>query len=129
MSKHSDDAELWRHSVPDGWHALYDRMIVRLRPIDPDLVVEEAKEKFGELRVYLRSYAPGAHDLIDAASRESRRTCQLCGCPGALRVSQGLFATLCEQHGGGFELVTQEPIVASFSVQNGEVRKINRDPL
>jgi hypothetical protein len=104
-------------------------LIVRLRSVDPDLVVEKAKEKFGELRVYLRSYAPGSHDLIDAASRESRRTCQRCGCPGALRVSDGLFATLCDQHGGGFELVARDPIVATVRVQDGEARKLDRNPL
>ena len=56
------------------------------------------KEKFGDLRIYLR-YGPGddanaAEDLADAAVEESARTCEMCGAPGEARPG-GWTKTLC----------------------------------
>lgn len=55
----------WRNEVPVGWHALYDQLMEKLVALDPNFEITQAKEKFGELRVYLKSYSPGAHELID----------------------------------------------------------------
>ena len=40
-----------------------------LEKLDPTLEVMQAKQKFGELRVYLKTGLSEAYDLIDAATR------------------------------------------------------------
>jgi hypothetical protein len=72
----------WRPHVLKGWRPLYDRLLEDLTRLDPHFQISHAKRKFGQLRVYLESYAPGAHALIDAATRASRLACEACGGSG-----------------------------------------------
>jgi uncharacterized protein with HEPN domain len=77
--------------VSDGWHAIIERMSARLA-VDPSLHVDQLKEKWGRLAVYLTppgdEAAPArisGEDLdraIDEAEEESERTCMVCGGPG-----------------------------------------------
>lgn len=127
----SDDRNAaWRQEVPVGWQTLYDRLIEDLTALDPDFRISQAKEKFGELRVYLERCPPGAHELIDEASRQSRRTCQVCGAPAVLRATrQGYYATECDAHAGEMQVVHRDPIVATFRFGPGGLTEIKRDPL
>lgn len=127
-SRHAKNSR-FRDDLPEGWQPLFDQLLADLERIDSSLAIQQTKEKFGELRVYLAGYVPGAHDLIDTARRRSRAACQRCGCPGVLRVRDGLYATLCDEHGQGFAIARQEPILASLRVGAGGVTKVDRDPL
>jgi hypothetical protein len=122
----------WRDQVPSGWLALYDQLLTGLEAIDPDLTVDQAKEKFGELRVYLTTYAPQIDELIDAASAASRRTCQSCGQPGDLMATKdGLYATVCGVHAKerGFRPVRRDPIIASIRVDGANVTLVDRSKI
>jgi hypothetical protein len=97
--------------------------------LDPNFAVAQAKQKFGSLRLYLERYAPGTHELIDAASRQSRTICEACGAPGVLRSTKGgYFSTVCDEHGANMVVAKQDPIVASFRLGPDGLEEIDRGP-
>jgi hypothetical protein len=93
----------------DGWEPLIRRLSKKLEPIarETGLRAVQVKEKFGELRFYVRG-ADGARKLpaaiseavraaISAAMEESSRTCEHCGAaPCSTRTTEGWWATLCD---------------------------------
>ena len=91
--------------VSDGWYAIVERMSARLA-VDPNLHIDQLKEKWGRLTVYFTSSEdatapagmPGEEldRAIDEAEEESERTCMICGEPGTNK-KRGLWVTvLCE---------------------------------
>lgn len=96
MSK--DNHQVYTEFGP-GWNSL-------LAPIaqlanELDATITQAKEKYGELRIY---FDPGQADtdaleeMIDRAEEESRRTCEMCGKLGHLMVKGIWYKTLCKEH-------------------------------
>jgi hypothetical protein len=55
----------------------------------------QIKEKFGALRVYVKSNDPYVHGLIRMAEAISVKMCQLCGSPGKLKTA-GWMKVRCE---------------------------------
>lgn len=91
--------------VGEGWHQILARLHEQVVTLMPGYHVDQVKEKFGELRVYLsldpnldRDISAGVarrvDDLVDAAEAESRRTCEYCGKPG-VPIDAGWVKTLC----------------------------------
>lgn len=71
-----------REELPRGWRGIYDQLIVDLYKVQPDLRVESARAKLGQLRVYLERHpAPGKEPgmLITRATAASRAACEVCG--------------------------------------------------
>jgi uncharacterized protein with HEPN domain/predicted RNase H-like HicB family nuclease len=82
--------------VGDGWHGLLDRLSRKLSA-DPNLHIWQVKEKYGSLRVYFCD--PIRSDLeaaLDKATRESMRTCEICGKPGRLTRRRGWVSVRCK---------------------------------
>lgn len=111
----------WIDHIPTGWVGLYTSLIQDLEKLDPALEVVQAKQKFGELRVYLETGSTEAFDLIDAATRASLNTCETCGAAAKLRNIRGYFQTLCDTHAKGEAPAKGEPIMASFRVSGGKI--------
>lgn len=121
-----DNANLeFRDHLPEGWRSLFDELLANLSKPDPSFRIVQAKEKFGELRVYLEHYGPGTTELIDAATRQSKKTCQICGGPAALRVYRGLYRTLCEEHRGRFLLPKSQPIALRLRATGDGIEKVD----
>jgi len=92
--------------ISDGWFGIVERMSAKLAA-DPNLHVDQLKEKWGRLTVYFTpsaAPAPTAAGMpeeeldraIDEAEEESERTCMICGEPGTNK-KRGLWVTvLCE---------------------------------
>lgn len=84
--------------VGPGWHGLLDRMHAELAAADPDYWTIQVKEKFGCLRVYLRSDGDLEIDRITARYEAlSAGVCEECGQPG--KCSAGTtwwIKTLCD---------------------------------
>lgn len=80
------DNSAWRSEVPEGWWPIYDALLADLLRLDPAVEIAQAKEKFGELRVYLARFTEGSNALIGAAERLSRKTCQRCSAPARLEL-------------------------------------------
>lgn len=105
--------------VGRGWHPLLLRLHEQLLAVRPGYRVNQVKEKYGTLRVYLVSgllLEPGFFDgelpdqqrtdqiareneqvrrLVAAAEEESGRTCESCGNPGSTR-DGAWIKTLCD---------------------------------
>lgn len=86
-----------------GWYPIVVALDQRLAAIDPEYVVHQIKEKFGNLRYYC---APSAKEpsravldafgaIIGDAERASAITCERCSEPGVLHETRYLVKTLC----------------------------------
>ena len=89
--------------ISDGWYRIVERMSEKLAS-DPSLHIDQIKEKWGRLTVYLAppaAPAPAAAGMpgeeldraIDEAEEESERTCMVCGEPGT-NEKRGRWATV-----------------------------------
>jgi hypothetical protein len=99
----------------DGWFRVLQDFIVDMDTLlykhpnefnawkESEGKVSQVKEKFGELRIYLRgdfgSLRGKVLDLIDTARERSIETCEVCGEPGRTRGFQ-VLKTLCDDHAG-----------------------------
>jgi hypothetical protein len=112
----TQDNLAWLDHLPKGWHPLYRDLLGDIARIDPTATVSQAKQKFGELRVYMKGYDERIYKLIRAAEVKSRATCEECGARGRLVVSPtGYYETVCETHAeGGAEV--KSPIVARITI-------------
>ncbi len=89
--------------VGDGWHGLIDRLSAKLSA-DPNLCVWQIKEKYGSLRVHFCDQdTPSDPRLdkateaaLDRATRESMRTCEICGKPGRLTRRRNWVSVRCK---------------------------------
>ena len=85
-----------------GWWPLLEELDARLSEIDSDYRLDQVKEKWGLLRVYLadesRRYetAPGLKALLAAFERRSSSVCQDCGALGQRQANGGRIFTLCD---------------------------------
>ncbi|MCK9597110.1 hypothetical protein M0R19_08055 [Candidatus Pacearchaeota archaeon] len=83
----------------DGWISIIEEAIEKLEKADPEIVIEQVKEKFGELRIYIESVNEETREIIrsiiNEAEIKANKTCECCGKPGKLRQS-GWWKTLCD---------------------------------
>jgi hypothetical protein len=93
----------WGKYLPGpGWDDLLLELDGKLAEIDPDYVIHQAKEKFGELRFYFHAEGTDSHDdalmgnLVTMAEHKSSRTCESCGADGAKARHTGWIKTLCD---------------------------------
>lgn len=88
--------------IAPGWTPITDALQADLERIDPGVTVDQVKAKFGLLRVYVTPSAPALSEqllaVIDAAERESGRTCEDCGQQGRTRSIRRWLYTLRDVH-------------------------------
>ena len=87
-----------------GWLNAEERMKETLekgfrdvRPIVPQVTVDQVKEKFGTLRFYYTGGDEHISGMVRMAESMSGCTCEECGAPGESS-NQGWISTLCETH-------------------------------
>jgi len=92
--------------VSDGWYGIVERLSAKLAA-DPNLHVDQLKEKWGRLTVYFTPPGDAATPtpagmpgeeldrVIDEAEEESERTCLVCGEPGTSEKRGRWVAVLC----------------------------------
>jgi len=85
----------------DGWYNIIDALCCSIQHhIDitkcQQVIVEQIKEKFGELRFYIQGGDDTVRDLISFAEILSIKTCEICGSPGITRNKQWI-QTLCNK--------------------------------
>ena len=93
-----------RHCLQPGWRPLYIQLVRDIETIDTEARVEEAKEKFARIRIYLNRSSPEIDALLREAEDRSATICETCGRSAEVCVNDGFtFRTLCPQHrDGGF---------------------------
>lgn len=100
----------WREAriggnVNPGWVPIVDELQAAILEIDPDVKVEQVKEKFGGLRYYYFTDSdrePEIEELVRAAEVKAAKTCEVCGADapdGPDTWGQGWLNTLCPTHG------------------------------
>lgn len=102
--------ERWGKSLPEvGWDNLLLELDEKLSKLDPDYVICQAKQKFGELRFYTEfsDNFSGRKDtadistefdrLVNLAEQMSVTLCEYCGEPGQNRGGGGIMI-LCDEH-------------------------------
>ena len=109
---HGAQPAVWSH-VPLGWAGIVGTLFAGIDALlNHDQAkcfrVEQVKEKFGTLRLYLsfdRIDVQGANpnptalrSLVDAAVAASEVTCYLCGAPGEMRKLGGWATVGCDVH-------------------------------
>jgi hypothetical protein len=92
--------------APDGWKEIILAADQMLAHVDPDYQIHQVKEKYGTLRYYYATTAPGiANDIMRTiakwAEMSSAYVCQRCGGPEAELTRTSLYETLCEECGPG----------------------------
>lgn len=100
--------------VSDGWLPIIYAMSLKLNkaienhnkslPLeDKDFCesrVEQIKQKFGELRVYLSWTTPELEAIVDDAANQAAVACEICGAKGKAVVKNGWISIKCETHNG-----------------------------
>jgi hypothetical protein len=94
----------------DGWYTIIDRLCANIqshtdwwnknreaRPVVPQVVVEQIKEKFGTLRFYYEGGDDQISGMVRMVESMSEVTCEVCGNLGTLR-GGGWIKTLCDTH-------------------------------
>ena len=87
----------------DGWYAIIDDMATKLQArIDESgcaqVVADQFKEKFGEIRFYFSGGDDECRDLVAKAEALSNVTCDYCGAPGTMGNKGGWMRVRCEEH-------------------------------
>lgn len=91
-------ANCYDFSIGEGWNDLVERLIDQVIALDPEIQIDQIKEKFGGLRFYTGGTTDDVHYLIECAEDASERTCDVCGSEGITRENRGWLACRCEIH-------------------------------
>ncbi len=73
--------------VGKGWIPILDDMVKELVSLGWDKDLQQVKEKFGILRVYVGQTTDEMESVIAVAEERSRAVCEQCGAPGELNTS------------------------------------------
>lgn len=86
-----------------GWHSLIIELIGKIDVIykesNQDITefkIDQIKEKYGRLSVYIQSNLEEVHHLALEFENRSEVVCEECGEEGSLHVKNGYLLTLCE---------------------------------
>lgn len=86
----------------DGWFDLIDALCARLQEISErtgsQVVARQVKEKFGGLRFYVSEATIDHANAIAEAEQASLHICEVCGQPGAVKVSARYVQCRCPAH-------------------------------
>ena len=92
----------WGFAVGDGWHDIVEQLLKDIKVIvDRDglnFKLDQVKEKFGILRIYVSGANEEIHKLINQAEAESSKVCESCGSTEFVgRNDGGWIKTLCRK--------------------------------
>lgn len=91
----SDNRQVF-HECGPGWKTLIAPLIFLADK--EGATVAQIKEKFGELRFYVDGGSDVLEDMINQATEDSKRTCEMCGQDGHLMIKGGWLKTVCAEH-------------------------------
>ena len=87
--------EDWLNCVGAGWHDIVRPLVEYAQ--SNGVTIQQVKEKFGGLRFYVSGSDETLNVMIEAAEKQSVKTCEDCGKPGHPR-GGGWVRTLCDEH-------------------------------
>lgn len=88
--------------LPIGWHKAFGKMYleelaqaVKDAHAEKDFLIEEVKEKYGMLRVYVNNYSKPIDRVIDKYEYISQNVCIICGKPDVPMITNGWISPYC----------------------------------
>ncbi len=108
--------ELFGLEIGKGWLPLVDPILLKIEELNShgaNIKIEQIKEKWGMLSVYLSDYPDELEIMIKAAEEQSTHTCMNCGKP-AQRVwgNQSWIYTLCPECLAARKIKVRGPVEA-----------------
>lgn len=102
-NNHWDRFEKWYKKDNESSRVEYRKRILELdfEPVEDminQVVAEQVKEKFGQLRFYCVGGDKYTQSLIDQAEQDSEKICEYCGKSGKLDTSKSWIKTVCDEH-------------------------------
>lgn len=97
------DVEYGGIDCGDGWYPLIRELCRDITEVyatagqPVDVVVQQVKEKYGQLRFYCRA-SLWIEELIETYEERSAQVCEVCGMAGCLRAELPWIQTLCDEH-------------------------------
>lgn len=90
----------------NGWFHLIDKysnkleaLVTKLEdPFREGSYLTYAKEKYGELSIFLHGGTPEMYTVVEELEAASAHICEVCGSQGKLRPDRGWILTLCDTH-------------------------------
>lgn len=91
--------QFWGFECGDGWYDLIDYLCGAIASYgnSEDVLVDQIKEKFGQLRFYTNYSDERIDGMIWLAEHMSGHICEVCGNRGEMR-TDGWIRTLCDEH-------------------------------
>lgn len=77
--------ELFGNEVGKGWMPLVAPVLNRIQELNAagaQIEIDQVKEKYGELCIYVAGAPPEISEMIREAEEQSRHICERCGKPG-----------------------------------------------
>lgn len=109
----------------DGWANLIEATLLLTRqhaePKALDVKVTQAKEKFGQLRIYHSGSDESIGSVFEIAQLASGFICELCGKPGEVGSLEGWLVARCGNHSGKGHLdpievhIADEKFITSYT--------------
>lgn len=107
----------------EGWNAIVEELLEKIqdhlaekyaagfRDPDNEFSIQQIKQKFGILRVYVSGADDAIHRWIFEAERKSAAVCEMCGSPGSLHCAYGGYwlHTMCPHHAETHKFVPFDP--------------------
>lgn len=112
-------------SVGPGWAGLVREIFAAL---PKNTVIDQVKEKYGQLRIYHEPYRPRFQKVIDAAEAKSASICEECGAPGAFDRSFYWIKVLCPTHIAARAADHPRRVVETIGLLDEMIRQSNRPP-
>lgn len=81
-------------SCHKGWNNLLDELLSKITKYN--IEIQDIKEKFGGLRVYVSPYIEEVENIIREYEDKADKTCEICGKTGELRPTNWM-RTLCNK--------------------------------
>lgn len=83
--------------VGPGWKGILKDSFAKLEAMGWQGGVEQIKEKFGGLRMYILEETDGMEEICYEAEMKSLSTCEHCGAPGKRHRGWGWLVTHCHE--------------------------------
>jgi hypothetical protein len=106
-NKLKEPFDLFGIECGSGWERLYKPVIEKINQYnlehpDSPIKIEQIKEKWGHLRIYVSNEPDEIYDMILKAEQESQFTCEECGFQHKTKVTtratrSGWIRTLCNK--------------------------------
>lgn len=129
FSKDFSEGAIFGFECNDGWANLIEATLrltqqhAELKALD--VKVTQAKEKFGQLRIYHRGGDESIGAAFEIAESVSGSVCEMCGMPGGAICIDGWLQARCGHHSGPHQIARDENLKSDENYIASYVEAVN----